>query len=224
MQLRFFTRNQPSFFPFALLIIGAFLLTLLSCSSGKHSKIPTCVKLTRSQIEKWVKKGYTDPTNPNYMTSVEFTTADAGPGAVFRVFVIGVRGDGTRIPESLTELTPVDKDACVIKLSDFLLIGTIPRRLSDLQILKKDGNIIDSLEYLKLVPVDYEDPTTKYQFLAYENYNIMTGGVIRNVLDTVGYKIVLPPCPPCPNCIAPCPPPRSCVGTPCEPVFSVDSL
>lgn len=216
MQSRFFTRNQNPFFPFALLIIGVFLLTFLSCKPGKQSRNPTCVKLTRAQIQKWVNKKYTDPTNPNHMTSLEFTTAYAGPGAIFSVYVMGVRNDGTRIPESLTELTPVDKDVCTVKLSDFLLVGTIPRKLSELNILKNDGTIIDSLEYLKLVPVDFKDPTTKLYFLAYDNYNIKKGGV------TFKYTEVLPPCPPCPNCIAPCPPPRSCFGTPCE--TATDSL
>jgi len=218
MQRNLLSRYQISFIPLLQLLIAISWLALLSCNPGKQSKVPTCVKLTKAQIQKWVTKKYTDPTNPNHMTSVQFTTAYAGPGAIFRVYVMGVRADGTPIPESLTELTPVDQDACNIKLPDFLLLGTIPRKLSELNILKSDGGVMDSLEYLKLVPVEYTDPSTKYQFMAYESYHIKTGGITLKVEGGV-----LPPCPPCPNCIAPCPPPTSCFGTPCQ-AISPDSL
>lgn len=193
------------------LAIAAFSLLMITSCCRKKSTFPTCVKLTKAQIQKWVKEGYTDPANKNYMLSVRFKTAYASPGGVFRVFVTGLRKDGSLINESLTELTPVDTcNKEHIKLSDFIFTGTNPANLSDLGIVQSNGKIIDSLQFLQLAPFNYTDPVTKYDFLAYDIFTVKKGGVISNSLvPRVGL-----PCPPCPNCNASsCPPPCTSCGS-----------
>ena len=205
MQKSQIPRNSHRALIFA--VLGCFLmLAFTSCGSGKESKNPTCVKLTKAQIQKWVKKGYTNPTNPDYMTSLRFTTAYADPGAVFKVFVMGVRTNGDSIPETLTELTPVDTDNCKIKLSTYIFSGVNPFDFSELHILKEDGTIIDNLEYLKLVPFDYYEPKSEFNFVAYTPYVIKKGGITSQLLDSAGSIINFLPCPPCLYCkVTSCP-------------------
>jgi hypothetical protein len=193
------------------LIVAAFSMVIISSCNDKSSNDPVCVKFTKAQIQKWIDKGYINRLDLNPMVSVRFTTAYAGPGTVFRVYITGVRKDGSIIKESLTELTPVD--SCTkdhIKLSEFIFIGTNPADLSQLGILDKDGKIVDGLEYLQMTPFDYTDPKTKYDFLAYEN-SIKKGDGTTMMRPLIHSDQILP-CPPCPNC-----PPSSCPKPPtCE--------
>ncbi len=198
------------------LAIAAFsLVIILSWSCGKKAKSPTCVKLTKAQIQKWVNKGYTDSTKPNYMASMQFKTAYAFPGSVFRVFVIGARKDGSLINESLTELTPVDTcNKSHIKLSTYIFTGLNPADFYQLKILKSNGKIIDSLKYLQLEPFTFTDPTTHFDILAYNNSVVKEGGIILKY-TAKGDQVL--PCPPCAYCKDPCPPPTGCVA-PCNPI------
>jgi hypothetical protein len=207
-----------------MILVAAFSMVIISSCKDKISKVPTCVKLTKAQIQKWVDKGYTDTTKPNYMSSLRFKTAYAFPGTPFGVFVIGVRKDGKVIEESLTKLTPVDtckKDH--VELSDYIFTGMIPVDLVDLKILQGDGKkVTDSLENVVLQPYDWSDPNTHFNFLAYHFSIFKKGGVVikPEVTTTMALKIGLP-CPPCPNCPNPCPPPAGCVS-PCT--AAVDSV
>jgi hypothetical protein len=171
---------------------------LPSCKNTNHSQFPTCVKLTKTQIKEWIKKGYTDPINPDFIKSVRFKTAYAFQGSVFRVFVIGLRKDGSIVDESLTELIPIDTcNREHIKLSPFIFTGTNPADLADLEIVKKNGQLIDSLEYLKLEPYNYTDTASRFDLLAYRVSTITERGY--EIQNAKSGKVGLP-CPPCPNC------------------------
>ena len=194
------------------LIIAVISLLSFSSCNGKKAKDAACVKLTKAQIQKWINKGYTDTTKPNYIASLRFQTAYAGPGTVFRVFVIGQRKDGSLVNESLTELAPVDTcNKSHINLPAFIFVGTVPADWSDLGVLKNDGKVIDSLEYLQMTPYAYLDPGSKFKLLAYTPYIIKKGGV-KSAPELKAYDLL--PCPPCPNCKEPCPPPEGCIA-PC---------
>ncbi len=190
--------------PFAITLI--FVSVISSCKSGKKPAYPTCVKLTKAQVQNWVKKGFTDSSSADYMMIVRFKTAYAFPGTGFRVYAIGQRKDGTFIDGSLTELTAVDTcNKKHINLSEYIFTGTNPIRLSDLNIVKKDGKINDSLRFLQMIPYTYTDPITHYSFLAFD----INGTGENNT--TIFYLKNPLPCPPCPNCPKyACPPPPTC--------------
>jgi hypothetical protein len=209
---------KKNFWLLPVIVAAFFIVTDTSCKPVKKSNIPTCVKITKAQLQKWVDKGYTDRGNKDYIKIVRFKTAYAFPGTGFRVFVIGQRRDGSLINESLTELTPVDTcDKVHIKLSDFIFTGTNQSVWSDMKVLKSNGTLIDSLMYLKLTPFDYNDSATKLNFLAYDFYLVKTGGVIIGPsLKTPTTQGSTLPCPPCPNCKA-CPPPLECTN--CNPTL-----
>jgi hypothetical protein len=201
---------------FLIIAAAFFVVTDSSCKSGKKSKVPTCVKMTKAQLQKWVKNGYTERGNKNYAYLIRLKTTYAFPGTGFSVFVMGQRRDGSLIDESLTELTPVDScDKVHIKLSDFIFTGTNQSVWSDINVLNSNGTLIDSLEYLKLTPFDYKDSATKLNFMAYDFNVIKTGGVIMvKTATSPTIQSVSLPCPPCPNCKA-CPPPMDCTN--CNP-------
>lgn len=210
MQTKQFALKKGTWQYLPIIIAVLSLVIISSCKGGKKSKNPTCVKLTKEQVQNWVKKGYTDTANIDYMPVLRFTTAYAGPGAEFRVFVIGQRKDYSLITESLTELKPVDTcDKKNIKLTDYIYSGTIPVDLRDLNILNPNGKVKDSLQYVSLFPYDWADPKTKINFLAYDFTVMMNGGVIIRPLTAE--KGVGLPCPPCPNCpVGGCPKPPTC--------------
>lgn len=211
MQTNHFLFKKSSWLLIVLTITTVLMMAISSCGKGgKKSKNPTCVKLTKEQFQKWVKKGYTDPASKDYMTAIRFTTAYAGPGAVYRVYAIGQRKDYTLINESLTELSALDTcNKKHIELSDFIYTGTIPVDLNDLKILKPGGKLNDSLQYISLRPYDWFDTKIKYNFIAYDFSVIMTGDVI--VKPLMAEKGIGLPCPPCPNCpVGGCPKPPTC--------------
>jgi|GEM_PF-3414922 len=203
MQSRQFTiKKKIWLLPFAMAVIT--LMVFSTCKRKKGNSDPTCVKLTKKQIQKWVDKGYTNPKDTNYMASVEFHTAYANPGDVFRVFAIGRNAKGDLMSKTLTELTPVD--SCIkshIHLKKYIFIGAVPATLDELEIL--DGiNVKANLEYLRMLPYTEYEARSKFDMLAY------TGFVHAKLTSKRLYRLALPPCPPCPNCKGPCPPPTSC--------------
>lgn len=215
-------RNQLPFFPYALIIIALFMVTLLSCN-GKGAKEPTCVKLTRAQLQKWADKGFIKYGQVNI---IRLKVAYAWPGSAYKVYaVVQTAENGSMINESLIELKPLD--SCLkdhkghIKLDDYASSGTIPANLEDWDIWKKDGSkkINDSLDYIQLEPYDY--PYRELRLMALHDYKVKKGGIRTPVLHPMINKVDgLLPCPPCPNCKQPCPPPSSCTA-PCE--IKIDS-
>lgn len=220
MQTSKFAKQKRNWLLLSITIL-CFLACITSCKHGKSAKNPTCVKFTKAHIQKWVAKGFTDSTNKDYITAVQFRTAYAFPGSIFQVYVIGQRKDGSFVNESLTELETIDTCKIAGKLSEFIFLGAIPATLSELGMLNSNGQVNDSLEFLQLSPYDYTDPKTHYDYLAYNITTIKKGGqtTMQNIQNA---KIGLP-CPPCPNCNkSACPPPPTCEV--CGPSITVDTI
>jgi hypothetical protein len=203
-----FIKSKWYLLPFAFLLFS--LMVASSCNPGSNSKNPTCVKLTKAQFQKWVKSGYTNSKNKDYISAVQFRTAYAFPGTIFKVYVIGQRADGTFVNESLTELKTIDTCKTAGKLSEFIFLGTLPATIAELGVFNSDGNVIDSFEYLKMDPYNFNDPTSHYDYLAY-NVSVVTKSAGRTTTAFAKAQIGLP-CPPCPNCNpSACPKPPTCI-------------
>ncbi len=215
----FFRKNFWIFFSITIALFS--LAGFTSCKPGKSAKNPTCVKFTKAQIQKWVTSGFTDSTKKDYITAVQFRTAYAFPESIFKVYVIGQRQDGTFVNESLTELESIDTCKTVAKLSEFIFFGAIPATMSELGILDSKGQVNDSLQFLKLDPYDYKDPTSHYDYLAYNITSIIQVG--KATMETTQKASIGLPCPPCPNCNkSSCPPPPTCEV--CGPSITIDTI
>jgi len=221
MQTSHFLQKKSNWF-LLIFTIGLFSLAgITSCKSGNSAKNPTCVKFTKAQVQKWVKSGFTDSANKDYITAVQFRTAYAFPGSIFQVYIIGQRKDGSFVNESLTELETIDTCKTAGKLSEYIFLGAIPATMSELGILNSTGQVNENFQFLKLVPYDYKDPTSHYDYLAYNITSITDGG--KASMGTLENASVGLPCPPCPNCNkSSCPPPPTCDV--CGPSITVDTI
>ncbi len=182
----------------AIALLGCLvMLAVSSCSKvEKKSNDPTCVKLTKAQIENWVQKGYINPNDSSNI--VRLRTAYGFPGTVFKVFAVIQKGDSV-INESLTELTPVDScNKKHIHLANFITTGIVLVNISDWNIWKggkSQGKLIDSLQYIQFTPYNYV--YSPFTILNYDASAVNKDGT--HTADILLGKWPLP-CPPCENC------------------------
>ena len=90
MQKKQFSFNKTTWLWLPLIAIFS-MAVISSCKCKKKPQYPSCVQLTKAQIQKWVDKGYTDSTKADYMIALQIKTAYAFPGTVFRYFICMVR-------------------------------------------------------------------------------------------------------------------------------------
>jgi hypothetical protein len=179
------------------------LAVLSSCKDQKSSKSsftgrPTCMKLTKAQLQDWVRDEYTKPGDPDYIQTLIFYTSDAGPGTDLQVNVRGLKTNDMEVPGSRLDLDSTN-DNCTPNLPDYISIGSnsIPR--SELGIFDATGKLEKNFSYLQLKPTVFTDPTTKTQYLIYDVTVVNSDGSTRPLA-----KGTLP-CPPCPYCVPKCP-------------------
>ena len=192
------------------IVFAATSLFIVSCN-GKNVKSPTCVKLTKAQIQKWVNKGYLNPQDSGI---VRLKAAYAWPGTFYKVYAGVQKADGSLIQESIIALTPVDTCKDHVNLNEFVFSGTLQVSVADWNIWKTNGgkSLNDSLAYIQLDPYTYNYQTLP--LLAFQDYVVSKDGSRIQVLHMAKTDGILP-CPPCPNCKTPCPPPSTCLA-PCD--------
>jgi hypothetical protein len=199
MSTSFSKSTKTLWFPSAFFIVALSLFILVSCKEKKYATNPTCMKLTKEQIQNWIKKGFT--SGKDSIVYLRIKTAYGGPGTVFRAFVEGLTGKGDLVPQSLTELKAGDK--CEVGLDDtYMVISPCINKFSYEKFFEK-MELKKAINEIIIVPETIVDTTTKLKFL---NYRIKDQeGVFT--LDTMDWKFL--PCPPCPNC----PDPAKCKGS-----------
>src|SRR5690349_15412342 len=103
-----------------LCVASAFQFSCNGDDKDEAMTDPTCVKLTRDQIQNWIDKGYIDPGVKG--TVIRFRTVLSWPKTVFRIYA-GVQklDDGSLIPESEIELSATDDSCGAISLDDFTM-------------------------------------------------------------------------------------------------------
>lgn len=191
-------------------VLGAIALTcfilltfLPSCKEQGKAKAdftgkPTCMKLTKAQLQDWVRDDYTKPGNTDYIETMIFYTGDAGPGSDFTLNVRGLKTDEKEVPGSRLDLDSTN-DNCTVNLPYPYSIGSNSIKRSDLGIFDATGKLEKNFAYLQLKPNVYTDPATKTQYLIYDVTVVNEDGSTRPLA-----KGTLP-CPPCPYCVPKCP-------------------
>lgn len=174
-----------------LFVLSSFIF--VSCNEKKATS-PTCMKLTKEQINDWVKKGFTAGKDP--IVYLRLKTAYSGPGTVFRTFVTGLTITGSVVPESLTELKPGDK--CEVSMDDtYMVIGSSIFKVPYNKLFEK-GELKKGINEITFVPF-IDDTTTIFKMLNYTLRN-------QEGLFTLQASEQAVLCPPCANCIPPNPP------------------
>jgi len=192
MSSNFSKARQSLLSPLAFLLIVFSLFVFVSCNK-KQANSPTCMKLTKKQINHWVKEGMTK--GENSIAYLRVKTAYGGPGTVFRTFVTGLTIKGEIVPESLTELVPGDD--CIIGLDDtYMVIGSSIFKVPYDKIFEKD-ELKKGISEITFVPY-VDDTTTIFKMLNYTTRS-QEGLFTIEALE----QDVL--CPPCKNCIPPYP-------------------
>lgn len=169
------------------------LFTLLSCNE-KNAKHPTCVKLTKKQIDNWEKKGFTSGKNPIVYLWVK--TAYAGAGTTFRTFVTGMTADGKMVPESFIELQAGDK--CEVSFDDTYMVSGASYFKFPYNKLFENGSLKKGIKEIILVPESKQE--NGFWWL---NYTMSSQEGVFSLEKDESTGIL---CPPCPNCIPPNPP------------------
>lgn len=185
--------TQKLLLPPAILLFVLSSFIFISCKE-KHATGPTCMKLTKNQINDWVKKGFTSGKDP--IVYLRLKTAYSGPGTVFRTFVTGLTMTGNVVPESLTELIPGDK--CAVSLDDtYMVIGASIFKVPYNKLFEK-GELKNGITEITFIPYT-DDTTTIFKML---NYTIRSQEG-QFTIDASEQNVL---CPPCANCIPPNPP------------------
>lgn len=184
-------------------LVFALLSVLSSCKDQKKFKAdftgrPTCMKLTKAQLQDWVSNDYTKPGDTDYIETMIFYTGFAGPGSEFQLNVRGLKTDDQEVPDSRLDLDSTN-DNCTPNLPDYISIGSNSLKRSDLGIFDASGKIAKNFSYLQLKPNVFTDPSTKTQYLVYDVTVVNSDGSTRPLA-----KGTLP-CPPCPYCVPKCP-------------------
>ncbi len=202
--------------PVAIAVVS--LLTISSCKEKKEKKkalvtSPSCMMLTKTDINQWVTNGYTDTSaaNKNRIIWLRFITSWKGAGTEFDVKVEGLRDDKDRnsiVSGSETKLT--SGSSCIISLPAAIGLSSNSCKLSDLNILEPNGTLKSNFDYLLLTP---EANPTDPNYMSFKMTVFYTAGSTPE-----GGTL---PCPPCINCKYPCP--DDC-PLPCPPVPVGDSL
>jgi hypothetical protein len=184
--------------PLAITVFS--LLGISSCNgkndnTGKKDNLgPSCMTLTKDQINKnWVPT-YTNPTNPekNIISILKFySTYDQGSGG-FSVHVQAFNKSNSPLGNSIDLSSGV---ACGINLPPLVQGRSNDIELSALNILKPDGTLVDNFDKIILTPEI--DVISGFDFLQYDV------AVIVGDSRTAGPTLL--PCPPCVNCKPPCP-------------------
>jgi len=186
----------------AIAIIMAIAI-LSSCKDQKSSTAsftgrPTCMKLTKAQLQDWVRDEYTKPGDTDYIETMIFYTGYAGPGSDFQLNVRGLKTNDTEVTGSRLDLDSTN-DNCTPNLPDYISIGSNSITRSELGIFDATGKLEKNFSYLQLKPNVYTDPATKTQYLIYDVTVVNSDGSTRPLA-----KGTLP-CPPCPYCVPKCP-------------------
>lgn len=185
-------------------VVFASLAILSSCKDQKKAKAdftgkPTCMKLTKAQLQDWVRDEYTKPGDTDYIETMIFYTGYAGPGSDFHLNVRGLKTDNKEVPESRLDLDSTN-DNCIASLPDYISISSNSLNRSDLGIFDATGKLDKNFAYLQLKPNVFTDPASKSQYLIYDVTVVNSDGSTRPLA-----KGTLP-CPPCPYCRPYCPP------------------
>lgn len=187
----------------AITISCFILLTFLpSCKEQEKAKAdftgrPTCMKLTKAQLQDWVRDEYTKPGNPDYIETLILYTGFPGPGSDFQLNVRGLKKDDTEVPGSRLDLDSTN-DNCTPKLPAYYSIGSNSIARSELGIFDATGKLEKNFSYLQLRPNVFTDTATKTNFLIYDITVVNSDGSTRPLA-----KGTLP-CPPCVYCRPPC--------------------
>ena len=156
------------------------------------------MKLTKAQLQDWVRDEYTKPGDTDYIETMIFYTGYAGPVSDFQLNVRGLKTNNTEVTGSRLDLDSTN-DKCTPNLPDYISIGSNSITRSDLGIFDATGKLEKNFSYLQLKPTVFTDPTTKTQYLIYEVTVVNSDGSTRPLA-----KGTLP-CPPCPYCVPKCP-------------------
>ncbi len=176
---------------------------LLSCKDQKRSTAsftgrPTCMKLTKAQLQDWVRDEYTKPGDADYIETMIFYTSDLGPGSDLLVNVRGLKTNFEEVPDSRLDLDSTN-DNCTPNLPKYLNYGSNSINRSELGIFDAAGKLQKNFAYLQLRPTVFTDPINKTQHLMYDITVVNSDGSTRPLA-----KGTLP-CPPCPYCVPRCP-------------------
>jgi hypothetical protein len=176
---------QPKqFFAFQRVGLPPLLVLVISC--------PTCVTLTKDQIQKgWVDPGYTKPGATDKITWLKLYTSYGGPGTNFSANVHGMESDNTEPAGSKLDLNT--GTGCTVSFPADMAIGSNSIDISTLDIFNADGSVKKELEYVKFTPQAF--PSDK-MFLNYTVEVVYTTGTQQK-----GGSL---PCPPCIYCRPPC--------------------
>jgi hypothetical protein len=196
-----------------LAIIVFFLLGISACNGKKDKKnekenlSPSCMTLTRDQINKYWVPTYTNPSNPekNLISILKFYSAYNHESGSFTVNVQAFNKFNTSLGDPI-DLSP--GVACGVKLPSLVQGRSNDIDLSALNILKADGTLVDNFDQIILTPGFVE--INGFDFLKYD-LAIVIGGT-----STPGPPPL--PCPPCVNCKPACP--EDC-QPPCSPDDSI---
>lgn len=192
-------------------VLGAIALTcfilltfLPSCKEQAKTKVdftgkPTCMKLTKAQLQDWVTNNFTKPGDVNYIKTLVIYTSYPGSGSVFAANARGLRTDEREVKNSRIDLDPI-KNNCSPNLPEHFNVGIMNTLDKDqLAIFDASGNFVNGFDYLQFTPKIYVDAETKISTLFYDVVVVNTDGTTR----PVGKGTL--PCPPCPYCVPKCP-------------------
>lgn len=178
-----------------VLLMTIICMIFIASCKDKHATNPTCMKLTKNQIEHWVKKGFFK-SGGDSIAYIRLKTAYSGPGTIFKTYAVGLTMKGDVVPESLTELVPGEK--CVVSLDDtYMVIGSSIFKMPYNKLFA-EGILKKGISELMFVP--FVDTTVRcYDMM---NYSISSQEGVFTI--EAAEQPVL--CPPCANCIPPYPP------------------
>lgn len=202
----------------SLAILGMLSLLTFSCKDEVRNfnnikpddSEPTCMTLTKDQIEdNWVPT-YTDPANPaeTKITVLRFYAYFNPETNGYSISVQALNNAG----KPLGKLIDLNRGkGCDQNLPPLITSKNYDVELSSLQMLKDDGTLIDF--FTKLIVTPASTDIGGLNFLKLDMTVATEDGTTSR-----GSGL---PCPPCPNCKPPCP--DWCVPV-CPPTDPVDSL
>ena len=202
-KLSLFPGNRPTMALALFCIVPVFLL-LFSCNQedkkGPDKQLEltattglkmNCVVLTRVQVQKWVARGWTDPTKPDSLIKkilLQFYTADAANGNNNMQLVTYPAKNYTTVYPQGEEVARIDSTCVAIQLTGKTTLGNNYISLKRLGILNPNGTLKE-FSFIRFRPVQ-DRPH-------FDNYVTFTVEVVQVAGDTetIMYSTETDPCP-----------------------------
>ena len=177
-----------------LVIAASFLILFSSCNNNKSDKTllagSGCLTLTNTQLGDWFP-AYSNPSDPvaNQISVLKFYPVISSGDTGYSVTVKAFNSANTQLGNELT----LNSGICELPVPLPGLGQRYEVWLSDLNILKQDGSLMDNLTELIFTP-----STNTGANLIQFSVSAKIDGVSMARGDVL-------PCPPCVNCRPPCP-------------------